>query len=56
MESAVIVEQGDFLDFFFYVLFTTLHHLPPSDYSVSVDAGIDPGLLLLYFRTRSQTL
>ncbi len=35
--------KGDFLDCFtFYVLYSTLLHLPPSDSTVSKDAGIEP--------------
>ncbi len=33
-------KQGDFFDFFFYVLYTTLLHLPPP--TVSEDAEIEP--------------
>jgi hypothetical protein len=32
--------QGDYLDF--YVLYSTLFHLPASDSTVSEDAGIEP--------------
>ncbi len=34
--------QGDFLDFFIYVLYSTLLHLSPSDSTVSEDAGVEP--------------
>ncbi len=32
----------NFLEFFFYVLYSTLFHLPPLDSTVSEDAGIEP--------------
>jgi hypothetical protein len=35
-----IKNRGIFLDFFMYVLYSTLLHLPPSDSTVSEDAGI----------------
>jgi hypothetical protein len=34
--------RGTFLDFSFYVRYSTLLHLPPSDSTVPEDAGIDP--------------
>jgi hypothetical protein len=40
MHVLCTVLHGIFFDYF-YVLYTTLLHLPPSDFTVSEDAGIE---------------
>ncbi len=45
----LIVKRDIFL--IFKALYSTLLHLPPSDYTVSEDAGIEPGLLGLVCKT-----
>jgi hypothetical protein len=54
-EDDQIVNQGDFFWIFFTILYSILFHLPPSDSTVSEDAGIKPRTFAT-FALVSQTL